>query len=362
MKTLSPSLLLLCCLTACHRGGTAEADGGEYTVHATLATDSTVVTDHLVLYADSHAALRGDSLSLSPDRTVSARLTTQGLDEVYLCADCGELCRLYATGGMDVRLRVSGGADSLVVGFEPTDTDSINPWLARQRRELATLTADGRRRVIDSLCHLMPADVRCALLLRDEAVALADSVAVRRCLGALSAEAKPDWLVRGIEDLLDATSDHLARARRLAPARFELNDSTVYDMGTNRSDYLLVYCWAEHDAASVDSLRMLARLVSDEYDTRRLTLMTCCLGAADSTAWRQHVRDLDGLHFWLPAGLADQRVRRWGVERVPMVMVCDMYNNQQRRDVWGRELRDALDRVPRRSGFAHTPRTMPHGR
>lgn len=349
-------------LTACHGGGGGESDGRDYAVQATLATDSTVVLSHMVLYADSHAALREDSLQLSPDSTFRIECSTPGFDELYLCSDGGELCRCFATGGMEVHVRVSGSADSLVVDFEPTDTDSINPWLQQQRGVFAAMTAAERRTTMDSLCHLMPADVRCGLLLRDEATALEDSIAVRRCLGALSGEAKPDWLVRDIEDLLAATSDYMSRTRRMQPAKFEINDSTVYDMGSNRSDYLVIYCWADYDTASVDSLRMLTRLLRDDYEAKRLTLLSCCLGAADSAAWQRRVKGIDGQHVWLPAGLADLRVRRWGVERVPFVMICDMYNNQQRRDVWGRELREALDRVPNRSGFAHTPKTKSNGR
>lgn len=347
-------------LAACHDGNNEAGEGRSYTVEARFEVDSTVILDHMVLYADSHVSLSEDSLFLSPEGAFSIERRTPGLDELYLCSDGGELCRFYAVGGIEVRIALSGRSDSLVVEFDSAANDSVNPWLLSQVELLADAAADERRAVVDSLCHLMPSDVRCALLLREEIAALSDSLFVRRCLGALDQQAKPEWLLKSIDDLLTETSAFLTRSRRQASSKFQVNDTTVFDMGATRSDYLLVYCWADYDQASVDSLKVLAELVGDEYDMKRLTLFSVCLHASDSTAWRQQVKDLDGTHVWLPAGLADSRVRAWGTERVPFLMLCDMYNNQQRRNAWGKELRDALGRLPNRSGFAHTPKTKPH--
>lgn len=338
-------------------------EGNNYSIHATFDVDSTVVLDHMVLYADGHASLSSDSLFLTPEHTFTVERRALGLDELYLCSDGGELSRFYVMGGMDVSLHISGTRDSLVVQFEPTETDSINPWLQQQRTAVSQCGEKERSALMDSLCHQMSADVRCALLLREEVESLSDSVFVRRCLGALSAEAKPEWLVKGIDDLLLVNASYLTRSNRRLPAgKFQVNDSTVFDMGASRSDYLLIYCWADYDSTSMDSLKTLVKLIDDDYYMKRLKLFTCCLGAADSAAWQAVVKDVEGTHVWLPAGVADQRVRNWDLLRVPSVMVCDMYNNQQCRNVWGKELRNALSRIPNRSGFAHTPKTKPHGR
>lgn len=353
-------LSLLVGFVACKDGDKEGDEGRTYTVEARFEVDSTVVLDHMVLYADSHVALHEDSLFLSPEGTLSVEHRTLAMDELYLCSDGGELCRFFATGGMDVRIALSGRIDSLVVDFDVAGNDSINPWLQSQTSLLADTTSDARRLVIDSLCHLMPADIRCALLLREEVAALNDSLFVRRCLGALGPQAKPEWLVKSIDDQLIATSSFLDRSRRQSASKFQVNDTTVFDMGATRSDYLLIYCWADYDQASVDSLKLLDQLIDEQYYMKRLSVLTLCLHAADSATWQQQLKDIEGTHVWLPAGLADARVRVWGVDRVPFLMLCDMYNNQQRRNAWGKDLRDALGRLPNRSGFAHTPKTKPH--
>lgn len=357
------SLVLLSLgLTACSNGEPSAVEGKAYQVEASFDVDSTVVLDHLWLYTDNHVTLRSDSLFLSPEHTFAHQGATIGLDELYLCADGGELCRIYAAGGMEVSVSLRSDSVGLQVTFAPTETDSINPWLQQQTSLCDSLTADARKAALDSLCHRSPADIRCALLLREEVESLADSVFVRRCLGALSAEAKPEWLLKSIGDLLEALSDYRVRNRRLSGCKFEVNDSTTLDVGKSRTDHLLIYCWADYDPASVDSLRILSRLVSDDYDYKRVQLLTCCLCAADSTWWRRKTDGLEGMHVWLKAGLADQRMRGWNIEQVPTLILCDSYSNQICRDVWGQELRDALEKLPNRSGFAHTPKNKKHGR
>ena len=351
------------CLSAC-KGVDSDVDEGKtYTLNASFAVDSTVILDHLVLYADSHVSLHEDSLILSPEQSIHHIRRTSTMDEIYLCADGGELCRFYAEGSMEVNFSVSGSVDSLLIVFEPTEKDSINPWLQQQILAFEQYQEAECRTMMDSLCHLMPSDIRCALLLREEVGALNDSVFVRRCLGALAEEAKPEWLVKSIDELLSESSSLMSRNRRLSATQFVVNDSTMFDMGASRSDYLLVCFWAEYDQASIDSLRAFSDLIQDEYDMKRLQLLSCCLYASDSTAWQRQIEGHEGMHVWLPAGLADKRVRDWGIVRVPSYFVCDMYNNQQQRNLWGKDLRNAMNRMPNRSGFAHTPKTKPkHGR
>ena len=356
-------LALLLTVVSCHEGGDAVDEGRDYSVHATVDVDSTVVLDHMVLYADGHASMHEDSLFLSPEHTFEVSRRTLSLDELYLCSDSGELCRFFAAGGMTVQLSLSGRADSLVAHFDDALGDTINPWLQQHIAELDGWKAEQRREVMDSLCHTMPGDLRCALLLRDQVLDLQDSLFVRRCLGALTPEVKPEWLLQSIDVLLAGVSPMSDRMRRLPTSTFVINDSTTYDMQASRVNHLLVYCWADYDQASVDSLQVLFDLVDDEYDMKRLQFLSCCLHAADSASWMEQVEDvMDVYNVWLPAGLADQRVRAWNVQRVPTLFLLDAYNNIQQRNVWGKDLRNALSRVPNRSGFAHTPKTKPHGR
>lgn len=348
-------------LVACHGSEAGDDEGRAYQVSATLRVDSTVVLHHMALYSDSHIALHEDSLILSPDLTFSLERHTPGFDELYLCSDGGELCRFFATGGMSVNITLSGRADSLVAVFDATQGDSINPWLQEQRLQFAQMNSERRHTVLDSLCHSMSSDLRCGLLLREEVENLKDSVFVRRCLGALSAEAKPEWLVKSIDNLLVEASEYLSRSRRLSGSSFQVNDTTTFDFSVGRTDYLLLYCWADYDPMSLDSLKALAQMIEDDYSTKRLQLVSFCLHAANKTSWQTLVDGIEGTHIWLPAGLADQRMRDWRIMRVPTLILCDMYNNQQHRDPTDRDLRSALTRIPNRSGFAHTY-TKPHGR
>ena len=357
-RTLPLLFLALSILAACkgREGSHAERD---YTVEGTFDVDSTIVLDHLVLYTDQHASLLFDSLDLNPQHSFVHTGSTRGLDELYLCSDGGELCRFYAAGNSGVSMKFSVADDSLHVTYDASQGDSINPWLQQQAASFGTMSSSVRKDALDSLCHQHPHDIRCGLLLRDQIEVLKDSIFVRRCLGGLADDAKPDWLMKSIDRVLEESSRKPRPSRRLAPCTMP-TDSTTFDFSKSRSDYLLIHVWSDVSQASIDSLKVLAKLFSDEYGPKRLQFVTICLAAPDSAWWRQQTRDMEGLHVWLPAGLSDPRMRRWDIKEVPTVMVCDMYNNQQIRNEWGQRLRATLNRVPNRSSFTHTPKTIPN--
>ena len=359
MKNYLPLLLLaLLVLAACkgRQGGHAERT---YTVECTFDVDSATVLDHLVLYTDRHTSFRSDSLDLNPQHAFVHTASTRSLDELYLCSDGGELCRFYATGNARVSMRIASAGDSLVATFDPLAGDTINPWLLQQMARFRTLPGPDKKVAIDSLCHQHPHDVRCALLLREQIGMLEDSIFVRRCLGGLADDAKPDWLMKSIDRVLGESSRRPRPSRRLSPFAVQA-DSTFFDFGASRSDYLVVCIWSDWSQASVDSLKAVARLVDADYSMKRLKLVSLCLSAPDSAWWRNHVSGVDGLHAWLPAGFGDERMRRWDVSEVPTVIVCDMYNNQQLRNEWGQRLRVSLGRIPNRSTFTHTPKSIPN--
>lgn len=355
------ALLLFLLLNACHPKEVNDGEGKAFSVAAEVQLDSTIVLDHLVIYSDNHVNLSVDSLILSPQGMLDYEGRAAGLNELYLCSDHGELCRFYASGGMAVDFSLRNSGDSLLVAFTASEHDTINAWLQEQRQSLADVAPQQLKDRLDELCHQHPDDVRNALLLRDEVVAVGDSLFVRRCLGALSDEAKPNWLLKSIDQLLVEISNFWYENRRLKGCVFEA-DSAQFDFGATRSDYLLVYIWANYSQTSIDSLSVIDDLVNYEYDMKRLQLFTCCLDAADSTSWRQQIQGIEGTHAWIKAGLADKRLYNWGIDGVPTLVLCDMYNNQQIRNVWGEKLRYAIECVPNKSGFSHTPKLKPNGR
>ena len=352
-------IMALVCLSACH-GTTTDVTGVAYQIHASFANDSTLQLSGLTLYIDNHEGLIVEPITLSHDRGFDYKGVAQGIAEAYLCSEGGELSRFYVGEGADVSIRVSAAGTD----FGTSAGDSVNTWLQAQIRDFGHWSVNKQRSVMDSLCHKQSADVRCALLLRDEVESLKDSVFVRRCLGALTDEAKPAWLVKSIDEMLREMSDTSMGARRLKPGGvFPLqNDSLTFDMSNSRSEYLLIYFWADYSQESIDSLKVLDKIVTDEYGEKRLKLLTCCLSAADSAAWLQHVEDIAGMHSWLPAGLTDVRVRNMHVKGIPTLYLCDMYGNRQQCNVWGRPLRNALERIPYKNGFSHTTKqTRRHG-
>ena len=328
-----------------------------YTIEGSFDVDSTIVLDHLVLYTDRHTGLLFDSLDLNPHHSFVHSGSTRSLDELYLCSDGGELCRFYATGNVTVSMRLNMAGDSVKAIFDSSKGDSINPWLQQQTAFFRTLLGPAKKDAMDSLCHQHTHDIRCGLLLRDQIEVLKDSIFVRRCLGGLADDAKPDWLMKSIDRTLEESSRKPRPSRRLAPCVMQ-TDSTNFDFSASRSDYLLIFIWGDYSQSSVDSLKTVANLANDEYDMKRLQLVTICLSAPDSTWWRQQTQGIKGLHAWLPAGLSDERMRKWDILNVPTVIVCDMYNNQQIRNEWGQRLRATLGRVPNRSSFTHTPKPI----
>jgi len=353
--------IVMLLFSACHTSEGEDNVGRTYQVTATIETDSTIVLDRLVLYTDSHNRLSADSLILTPQRTFVHEGHTASINELYLCSDHGELCRFFAAGGMNVGLTLTNVGDTLVTDFAVTEGDSINGWLQKEKAFLAQKTAEQCYVHLSQLCHHAPSDLRNTLLIREELVRLQDSIFVRRLLGGLTDEAKPKWLTRSIDRELVATSDYLTRNRRLSAGLFPC-DTASFDMSASRTNYLLIYCWADYDSASVDSLKVLDELLEDEYPMKRVEMLTCCLNAPDSAWWQEKMKGIEGHHAWLPAGLSDPRIYAWRLTQVPGLILCDMYNNQQQRNIWGGELRRALDRVPNKSGFIHSTKVKKNGR
>jgi hypothetical protein len=72
---------------------------------------------------------------------------------------------------------------------------------------------------------------------------------------------------------------------------------------------LLVYFWADYDAPSVAAMR---RLKSKDP---KIQVLTFCLHAADSAAWRKAIASVEGRHVWLSDGMNHPMMRAWGITR-----------------------------------------------
>lgn len=342
----------LCCLWSCSKGESTEKLGQPYVIKGTVMLDSSWVVDNkLVLFTDNHRALKMDTIELTQDGGFVFEGHATGLDELYLCGEQGELCRFYASGDMEVNLSVAASVENGVKAqFLSSALDSINGWLQECNGNMKN-DAQECRQLIEAKIAENPMDIRLTLMLRDQLELINDSLYVRQTLGGLKDEAKPDWLKKSFDATLSAMSANKNNFnRRLLNAAFETKD-TIINLATSRSDYILVCFWADYSKPSIDTLRALANLISKDYDGKRVSFMSCCLHAEDSAMWRVRINFLDGQHTWVKGGFSDSRMRAWNIQQVPSVILMDMYCNQMQRNVWGGELRRALDRVPNRIGY-----------
>ncbi len=341
--------LILSAVSACNKSEHNEEEGGTYLVSGCVVCDSTMALDSLMLYVDNHNSLRIDTIVLDDTLRFTRQYHTKGLDELVLCCDSGELCRFYATEGMMVDFLLDVSKDEVRAKFEASENDTINAWLQQMSKNFDSWSEFQRKDKLDALIADKDTTMRTTLLLRDHVMEFNDSVYVRRFLGGQAVSAKPKWLIQSIEHLLDEKSLTKNRSRRLPAATFEMkDDSVLFNMADSRSDYLLIYFWADYSEESVDSLKVLAKLIADKYEDKRLNFMTCCLHTPDSAWWAQQVLKQPGKHTWVKGGMSDPRLKDWGIRQTPSVVLLDMYNNQQQRDVWGETLRKALDRLPKR--------------
>lgn len=339
-------------MLSCNVGGGNAGEGQAYHIKGTVALDSSQIVDNkLVLFTDNHRTLVQDTIFVTQEGTFEHEGHTQGFDELYLCGEEGELCRFYASGNMEVNLSLTSSEEGVKVQFHQLPTDTINGWLQEKKASLEGLSSRENRNVIESLIRENPTDMRVSLLLRDQIAAINDSLYIRQSLGSLKEEAKPDWMKKSIDQTLNVLgSGKKSSYVRLPGATFELAD-TIIDLASSRSDYLLVCFWADYSKPSIDTLRALAGMIKRDYEGKRVSFMSCCLHAEDSAMWRVRSNFLDGSHTWVKGGFSDPRMRAWNIQQVPSVILMDMYCNQTQRDVWGEDLRRALDRLPNRIGY-----------
>lgn len=348
------SVSALCLLCTCGMGGEGKDEGRAYLVKGTVSLDSAwVKNDKLVLFADNHRALQQDTIVLTKDGTFEYEGHTNGFDELYLCGEKGELCRFYASGDMEVNLSIiATEAEGVKVKYLGEQHDTINNWLSEKSALFEGQTNAICRLLMDSLIKENPGDMRVTLLLRDKLAVLEDSLYIRQSLGSIRDEAKPDWMKNSIDQTLNVmgSGKKVNINRRLLNATFEAKD-TVIDLSAGRSDYMLVYFWADYNKPSIDTLRAYAHMIASEYDHKRVSFLSCCLHAEDSAMFRIRTNFLDGNHTWVKGGFSDMRMRAWNIQEVPSVILMDMYCNQMQKNVWGAELRKALDRIPNRIGY-----------
>lgn len=316
--------------------------GEPYSLTGNLWQDSTTIDSVVTLIIDRH------ELSLSKDNdtipsyqevdipVVDGHFSYQGnapldADELYLYDQHDHVVRLYALSGSKLKVNISQDGTVEQSGLDTT------------------------------------ALVK-AIILRDSIPFISDSLYVRRALGSMPKEAKPDWLMNSIDQMLDQNSRVLDRNTRLPRVSLVAPD-TIFPVLGNRVESLLLLFWSADNAASVDSLTLLKTIAQDyglyQYAStfekhksstrsikpRRIALASVCMYAPDSVEWKSSVKDLPGVHTILQGGYAHPLATSCNVQRLPAIVLVDRFSNYQISDVWGKELYQWLDKTPLNSSL-----------
>ena len=355
------ALLLLTSLVACGNSKKKSAASNnivrpELSYHIQGEYRGKADDDRLLVYTDHHSHMAVDTLQI-----VKGQFEWQGKT-----ADIAEICivtprkkhlRMYAHGGMQGRIVI----DSLDRLFF-VDADTLNRPLEQYKAQIDTALLSIRRDMIDSICRTLPASFVSSLLLRDRLESVSDSLLARRCLGHLSWEVKPHWFVEQINDIMDRGWKLHNKSRRLKSFDFTAADSAVVSVNSQTPNSTILYFWADYDEKSVKQLQSLDSIarsaglykyekefVQKKKKTKRLRILTFCLHAADSAAWRKTIRQIPGEHIWLKEGWNHPAVQEWDVEQLPGLLLIDRYAQVQERNIFSTELNKKVERLPEKS-------------
>lgn len=334
--------MCLITLWSCSDSQRRVSQGASYTLTGTLWQDSTMVDSVVTLIVDRHEVSytkQGDTLPASEIillPVVEGCFSYQGaepydVDELCLYDQHNHVVRLYGTSGARLNVSILQNDDVVVQASQQDTTDMLR-----------------------------------LVLLRDSIPYITDSLYIRRAMGGLPQSAKPEWLMRSINLMLDQQYLLKVPSSRLPRVDIQTPD-TLYPLLGNRSESLMMLLWSMEDSASVDSLQLLNYIAKnfglyqygkdfkqDKSPTRRrlayrITLMSLCLYAPDSTAWKSKVKNLPGYHAILPGGYSHPLLTAYRIKNCPAVIVADRFGNYQTSNVWGEELYKYLEKSPQNS-------------
>lgn len=331
-------LAMLLAFAACSQSGKNAAN--QFQLVGTIWQDSTTVDSILTLYIDNHSDVQIAEIPVAEGH-FSYQGETSDVAELALADQHQHLYHFYAAKGTSITLNLQQNGHLSV-----EESDSLNLWIDQQVANLQNLDKKQIVPYIDTLFMHHAGELRSGLLLRDQVATIDDSVFVRRCMGRLANEAKPDWLIQSFESILDYRWLSLGK-------KFHMPHETIYVapdtlpilMSTNRLEAMLLYFWADFDSLSVDSLQMLKHIARDyglyQYGknflketspsrsakAHHIELFTFCMHASDSAAWKALIQDIPGKHCLLPGGFAHPLAIKCRVNHLPFVLLTNRFGN-----------------------------------
>lgn len=340
---------------------------GVYHVSGTVWQDSLSSCNEVTLFVNDFNSITPLTLPVS-NGSFSYQGETNSMEELTLALPKSTV-HIYAMAGAEVSFQVDS-----IGQVTWNEADTINGWLASHKKYLEGCRSFERNNYVDSVCRLTNSQIRSALLLYGEMELLNDSLFVRRCLGSLETEAKPEWLMKMLEEQFDRLSPTFNNSSRLPREVLSLSNDTTFGLLDARQESLLLFFWADYDSASIDSLQLMHSIARDfglyDYEenfdkeksptksskVHRIELISVCLHHSDSTAWLATVKDLPGKHTWIEGGFAHPLLINGRVCSVPGNLLADRFSNIQGANRWGNALVKWLENTPSKT-IASAPKS-----
>lgn len=360
MKTIKALFLLIISLYSVASCSKSDSEGNArdaYNVAGSIFQDSASADADLRLFVDKHGRFEEVTLPVLKGR-FAYKGSTSGTDELFLVDDKGNVVSFFAKAGSEIDMTIDSLGQAVFGG-----KDSLNMMYYQLVAQFEECDDSQRGDFLDSVCYTYRTSIVPALLIRDRMQLLNDSVRLRQCLGRITDEGKPQWLVNSLEQRFDNGGQKMKRSLRLNPLpKFGTDNDTVFvDFSETRTNSMYIYFWADYSQESVDSLKMLVPMAKyyglhnylDEYvkkektrRPKRVDIMTVCLHAADSAEWKKAIDQLPGYHVLLQSGFSDPAMKSWKITTVPYNIIIDRFSNVQDSYLWGKDLRNALEKTP----------------
>ena len=360
MKTIKALFLLIISLYSVASCSKSDSEGNArdaYNVAGSIFQDSASADADLRLFVDKHGRFEEVTLPVLKGR-FAYKGSTSGIDELFLVDDKGNVVSFFAKAGSEIDMTIDSLGQAVFGG-----KDSLNMMYYQLVAQFEECDDSQRGDFLDSVCYTYRTSIVPALLIRDRMQLLNDSVRLRQCLGRITNEGKPQWLVNSLEQRFDNGGQKMKRSLRLNPLpKFGTDNDTVFvDFSETRTNSMYIYFWADYSQESVDSLKMLVPMAKyyglhnylDEYvkkektrRPKRVDIMTVCLHAADSAEWKKAIDQLPGYHVLLQSGFSDPAMKSWKITTVPYNIIIDRFSNVQDSYLWGKDLRNALEKTP----------------
>jgi hypothetical protein len=312
------------------------------------SADSTARRQALYLSIDDHyrphtdtlpgeavRQLRVDTLRPTADGHFRWEGQTRDVAELYLQHPVGSTRHFYAAAGGHYRLTLDRhGAPTFAA------EDSLNGWLHTTVEQLRSLSGDTLRTTLDSLCRVEASEVRTALLLREMVATVRDTLFLRRCLGHLTPEAKPQWLMETIDRQMDRRFETSFDGTMKRNFLLYNQKGEKVNLSTLNRSAQLYYFWADYDAPSEAPLKRM------EAWHKKVGIVSICLHAADSAAWRKADVSAADHKVWLRDGLNHPLLRAWGIDRSGTFFLISPSAKLLYRGTQESELRQQIDSLP----------------